>query len=70
MSTVPEAIVAAHCGLPVLALSTVTNVAHIETPHTTDAQEVLDIAATAAPKVAKILLGVIGLDRNLAKRQQ
>jgi purine-nucleoside phosphorylase len=59
MSTVPEAIVAAHCGLPVLAISTVTNVAHTETPHSTDAQEVLDSAAIAAPKVAKIVLGVV-----------
>ena len=29
------------------------------TPHTTDAQQVLDSAAIAAPQVAKIVLGIV-----------
>jgi len=59
MSTVPEALVAAECGLRVLALSTVTNVARPDAPQRVDAHEVLDSSAAAAPKVAKIVLEVL-----------
>jgi purine-nucleoside phosphorylase len=60
MSTVPEALVAAECGLRVLALSTVTNVARPDAPQRVDAHEVLASSAAAAPKVAKIVLEVVG----------
>jgi len=59
MSTVPEAIVAAECGLKVLALSTVTNVARPDTPQQIDAQDVLHDAEIAAPNVGKIVRGVL-----------
>jgi purine-nucleoside phosphorylase len=59
MSTVPEALVAAECGLRVLALSTVTNVARPDAPQRVDAHEVLDSSAAAAPKVARIVLEVL-----------
>jgi len=59
MSTVPEVLAARRCGLRVLALSTVTNVARPDAPTTTEAQEVIDIAATAEPRLRTILLGVL-----------
>ncbi len=59
MSTVPEAIVAAQCGLRVLAMSTVTNVADAETPEKVDAHSVLNSAEAAAPMVARIAQSVI-----------
>ncbi len=55
MSTVPEAITAAECGLDVLALSIVTNVATPDDPHVTDALEVLHDASRAEPAVRTIV---------------
>ena len=59
MSTVPEVLAAAGCGLRVLGLSTVTNVARPDAPQIVSAEEVIDVAATALPKVRQILLGLV-----------
>lgn len=59
MSTVPEVIVAAHCGLRVLALSVVTNMCLPDRMHTTDGASVVAAAASAEPKMTKIVLGVL-----------
>jgi len=59
MSTVPEALVAAECGLRVLALSTVTNVARPDAPQRVDAHDVLESSAAAAPNVAKIVVEIL-----------
>ena len=59
MSTVPEAIVAAHAGLRVLGLSTITNVCSPDTPHTTSGEEVVATANAARDKLKAIVAGVI-----------
>ena len=59
MSTVPEAIVAAHAGLRVLGLSTITNVCSPDTPHTTSGDEVVATANAARDKLKAIVAGVI-----------
>jgi purine-nucleoside phosphorylase len=59
MSTVPEVIVAVHCGLRVLGLSTVTNVASPDVPQQTSHDEVLAIARGAEPKIHRIISSVI-----------
>lgn len=59
MSTVPEVIVAAECGMRVLALSAVTNVAKPDAPDAVDALEVVDIAEHAEPKLRAIVTGVV-----------
>lgn len=59
MSTVCEAIVAAQCGLRVLALSVVTNVSLPDRLQPTTAEGVISIAASAEPKLRAIALGVI-----------
>jgi purine-nucleoside phosphorylase len=59
MSTVPEVIVAAQLGLPVLALSVVTNVCRPDALHETDGQSVVDAAGNAEPKMRTIVLGVL-----------
>jgi purine-nucleoside phosphorylase len=59
MSTVPEAIVAAHAGLRVLGLSTITNVCSPDVPHTTSGEEVVATAETARDKLRAIVEGVI-----------
>jgi purine-nucleoside phosphorylase len=64
MSTVPEVIVAAHMGLRVLALSTITNVALPDDQPPTSGQEVIDVAAHAEEKVRKIVLGILDEERH------
>jgi len=59
MSTVPEALVAAACDMSVLALSTITNLAKPDAPHHVDADEVVDIAEHAEPRLRKIVTGVL-----------
>jgi purine-nucleoside phosphorylase len=59
MSTVPEVVTAAHLGMRVLALSTITNVAKPDAPRTIDPQEVVDQAAGAEPKLSKIVAGIV-----------
>jgi purine-nucleoside phosphorylase len=59
MSTVPEAIVAAHASIPVLGLSTITNVCSPDKPHTTSGEEVVATAETARDKLRAIVEGII-----------
>ncbi len=59
MSTVPEAIVAARCGLRVLALSTITNLCHPDRLLPARHEEVLAAAEAAEPKVRRMILDVI-----------
>jgi purine-nucleoside phosphorylase len=59
MSTVPEVIVAAHAGLRVLGLSTITNICSPDVPHMTSGEEVVATAETAREKLRAIVTGVI-----------
>jgi purine-nucleoside phosphorylase len=60
MSTVPEAIVAAHAGMRVLGFSVVTDMCLPDHLEPVDLPRILATAAKAGPKLARILLGVIG----------
>lgn len=59
MSTVPEVIVAAHMGLRVLALSTVTNMCLPDAIQASSGEEVVAIAKAAEEKLRKIVLGIV-----------
>jgi purine-nucleoside phosphorylase len=59
MSTVPEAIVAAHGGLRVLGLSTITNICSPDKQVTTSGHEVIATAETARHKLQAIVHGII-----------
>lgn len=59
MSTVPEVLVAAECGIPVLALSVVTNVARPDALASTTGGEVVDLAEQAEPKLREIVLALL-----------
>jgi len=65
MSTVPEVLVAAAAGIKVLGLSTVTNVARPDAPQIVSAEEVVEVAATAQPRVRAIVHGVVGQAASL-----
>jgi purine-nucleoside phosphorylase len=59
MSTVPEVLAAAVCGIRVLGLSTITNVACPDSPKTVTAEEVVEVAAIARPRVRAIIEAVV-----------
>jgi len=59
MSTVPEVLAAAACGLRVLGLSTVTNVACPDAPKVVTAEEVVEIAAIARPRMQTIIAAIV-----------
>jgi purine-nucleoside phosphorylase len=63
MSTVPEVLAAATCGLRVLGLSTVTNVASPDAPKTVTAEEVVEIAAIARPRLQEIIAAAVASAR-------
>lgn len=55
MSTVPEAIVAAHEGLRTAALSVVTDLCFPEELHPVSVEEILQVAAEAEPKLTRMV---------------
>ena len=59
MSTVPEVIVAAHAGLKVLGLSTITNVCSPDVPHVTSGDEVVATANAAIARLSAIVHGIV-----------
>ena len=64
MSTVPEAIVAAHAGLRVLGLSTITNVCSPDVAHIASGEAVVAMAETARDKLRAIVTGIIEHEFN------
>ena len=61
MSTVPEALVAHHAGMEVLALSTITNVTigELDVEGEPTHEEVMDAGKIIVPKLTRLLLGVL-----------
>ena len=59
MSTVPEVIVAAHAGLRVLGLSTITNVCSPDVPHTASGDDVVATASAASARLCPIVTGIV-----------
>lgn len=61
MSTVPEAIVAVHGGMEVMAFSSITNVAvdEIDSDRETTHEEVLDTGKQIVPRLSRLILGIV-----------
>ena len=59
MSTVAEVIVARHSGMSVLGVSGITNKANLDGTSYTTLTEVLEVGKVIAPKILKIVLGVV-----------
>jgi purine-nucleoside phosphorylase len=59
MSTVPEVIVAAHCGLRTFGVSAITDMCLPDTLQPADIQEILATAAVAEPKLRALVCGIL-----------
>ena len=59
VSTVPEVIAASHCGLPVLAISLVTNMAAGVLEKKLDENEVIETAAARAKVLERLVTGIV-----------
>lgn len=59
MSTVPEAIAASHCGLPVLGMSLITNMAAGMAGKRLDGEEVIQIANQRGPVFQQLITGIV-----------
>ena len=69
MSTIPEALTATQCGMRVLALSMVTNVANPDEPETVDPEEVVTIARLGQQKLSAIVEEVVKSSREKGERE-
>jgi purine-nucleoside phosphorylase len=59
MSTVPEVIVAVHCGLRVVGFSIITDMCLPDALEPADVPKIIATANAAAPKLEKLVLGVL-----------
>lgn len=59
MSTVPEVLVATHCGMKVLGLSIITDLCFPECLKPAEIDEIVSIANGAEPKLTKIVTGIL-----------
>ena len=59
MSTAPETVVAAHAGLRVLGISTITNIATGEADSSHNHTEVLDVGREAGPRLARLITALL-----------
>jgi purine-nucleoside phosphorylase len=62
MSTVPEAIVAVHCGLRLFGLSVVTDLCFPDALEPADVQKIIATANAAEPKLRALVCGVLKYD--------
>lgn len=60
MSTVPEVVVARHCGIRVLGLAVITDEAHnLTDAYTTDSEEIIRVAKEAGEKMGRLISRII-----------
>ncbi len=63
MSTVPEVIVAVHCGMRVLGCSIVSDMCLPDALKQVDVADIITTANAAEPKLRKIILGILAHER-------
>jgi purine-nucleoside phosphorylase len=66
MSTVPEVLAAVHGGMRVLGLSVITDMCLPDALKPASIQEILEIAASAEPKLRSIVLGILAHEAKKA----
>ncbi len=69
MSTVPETLVAAHAGMRVLGLSTVTNVCLPDALEPTTGEDVIEVANRASSNMAAVIEGIIEEEARQAQSE-
>jgi len=67
MSTVPEAIVAVHCGLRTFGLSVVTDMCYPDRPEPVDIDRIIATANGAEPKLRALVCGILAYDAARSK---
>jgi purine-nucleoside phosphorylase len=68
MSTVPEAIVAVHCGLRTFGLSVVTDICFPDSLEPANVEHIIAVANAAEPKLRALVCGVLKYDAARPKR--
>jgi purine-nucleoside phosphorylase len=68
MSTVPEVLVAVHSGMRSLGLSVITDMCLPDALQPANIEEILAVAATAEPKLRKIVMGVLEHERERLRK--
>jgi purine-nucleoside phosphorylase len=68
MSTVPEVIVAAHCGLRTVGFSVVTDMCLPDALEAADVQKIIATANDAEPRLTTLVTGVLEFERNRLNR--
>ena len=63
MSTVPEVIVAVHCGLRVVGFSIVTDMCFPDSLQPADVNEIVKIANAAEPRLSQLVMGVLAEEK-------
>jgi purine-nucleoside phosphorylase len=63
MSTVPETIVAVHCGMRVVGFSVVTDMCLADALKPADVNEIIKTANEAEPKLSKLVMGVLSEEK-------
>lgn len=64
MSTVPEVIVAAHCGLKVVGFSIITDMCLADALEVADANEIVKVANSAEPRLTKLVTGILAAQKT------
>jgi purine-nucleoside phosphorylase len=59
MSTVPETIVAVHCGLPVVGLSVITDLCFPDSLQPANVEDIIATANAAGPKLVTLVKGIV-----------
>jgi len=59
LSTVQEVIAAVHAGMKIMGLSIITNINNPDNPMPASVEAILDVANQAAPKVDRIIYGIV-----------
>ncbi len=59
MSTVPETIVAVHCGLKTIGLSVITDMCLADALKPSNVEEIIATANEASPKLVSIVRGIV-----------
>jgi purine-nucleoside phosphorylase len=65
MSTVPEIIVAAHCGLRAMAFSVVTDVCLPDALKPVNVDEVIAVAKSAEPRLRNLITGIVAEQKGI-----